>query len=115
MKRIKFGDTDVLGRRVYEPIAINEKDDLLAFFISDTKHNINETIKDLESVYKGDKSFEEIMEDYAGWAFGSGSGTFECDQKTAYFTSEVSNLSSMQMPLKELIDILYEWKAFLGK
>jgi hypothetical protein len=117
MNKIKFGDIDTLGRLVKEPIANEKKYDLLAFFISDTKYNVQETIKELEQVYDGEKTFEQIIEEgeYGGWGIGEGSGTFSCDSETAYFTSDVESLESTEIPLKELIEILYDWKAFLGE
>lgn len=116
MKKITFGGIDFFGRKTQTPYPTDEKYVLLSYFLEDIHYTVNETIKDLESVYKGDKSFEEIKEHpQVEWDFGEGSGILVCDQKTAYFTSEVSNLPSMELPLKELIDILYEWKVFLGK
>lgn len=90
---------------------------LLGYFIDDQKYDINETIADLESVAKGEKTFDEILEDSTGWPIADGfGGIFTCDQKTAYFTADDnSSLPSMEMPLQELIEILYEWKSFLGK
>jgi hypothetical protein len=68
-------------------------------------------------VQKGETTFEDLLEDSEGWPIADGfGGMFTCDQKTAFFTAnEDSNLPSMKMPLKELIKILYDWKAFLGK
>ena len=95
----------------------DDKHVLLSYFIDDTKYQINEVIADLESVLKGEKTFVEILEHpQVAWDFGEGSGQFECNENTAYFIADKNtNLPSMQMPLKELIEILYEWKIFLNK
>lgn len=56
------------------------------------------------------------MEDYGDWSFGNSSGVFECNKDLAYFIAdENSTFSSIEMPLKELVEILKEWKAFLEK
>lgn len=111
MKRVEFYPQFCLAK------SKNEKDVLLGYFISDTRYSILEVIKDLESVYKGEKTFNEILDHpQVYWDFGEGSGYIECDQKTASLISFYPNsLPSMELPLKELIDILYEWKTFLGK
>lgn len=98
-------------------IGIKDEDVLLGYFVSEIKYNINEVIADLESVLKGEKTFVEILEHpQVAWDFGEGSGQFECSENTAYFIADKNtNLPSMQMPLKELIEILYEWKIFLNK
>lgn len=90
---------------------------LLSYFVDDTKYTINEVIFQLEQVLEGKKTFEEILEHpQVAWDFGEGSGQFECNKKTAYFIAdEDSNLPSIEIPLKELIEILHEWKTFLNK
>ena len=109
-KRLKF------EKQVGWAVGIEDKDALLGYFVSDTKYSINKVINNLEQIAKGEKTFEEIMQDSFDWTFGSGSGTFECDKSTAYFIAdEDTDLPSMEMPLKELIELLYDWKTFLGK
>ena len=109
--RLKF------DKQVGWAVAINDKDVLLGYLVSDTKYDLPETIVTLESVEKGEKPFEDFLDYSEGWSIADGfGGIFTCDQKTAYFTANGdSSLPSMQMPLKELIEILYDWKAFLGK
>ena len=96
---------------------LDNKHILLSYFTDDTKYNVTEVVADLELVQKGIKTFEEVLDHpQVAWSFGEGSGVLECDKETAHFIAdENSNLPSMQMPLKELIEILCEWKAFLGK
>ena len=98
-------------------IAIKDNEVLLGYFVDNTKYNVQETIQKLEQVYKGEKTFVEILEHpQVAWDFGEGSGIFECDKDTAYFIADDdSSLPNMQMPLQELINILYDWKAFLSK
>lgn len=117
MKKIIFGGKDLLGRDTKDNYPTDSKYMLLSYFIDDTRYSINEDISRLESVYKGEKTFEEILDHpQVAWDFGEGSGYIECDQKTASLISFYPNsLPSMELPLKELIDILYEWKTFLGK
>ncbi|MCT4664215.1 MAG: hypothetical protein N4A45_03150 [Flavobacteriales bacterium] len=99
--------------------AIPEKDEhiLLGYFIDDTKYSTAEIIELLELVYSKKKTFDEALDiyEYGGWDIGEGSGTFSCDAETAYFTSDVKSLESTEIPLKELIEILYAWKDFLGE
>ncbi len=96
-----------------------EKDEhiLLGYFIDDTKYNTTEIIEFLELVYSKEKTYDEALDlfEYGGWDIGEGSGTFSCDSETAYFTSDVESLESTEIPLTELIEILYDWKAFLGE
>lgn len=117
MKKIIFGGKDAFGRETKNNYPTNDKYVLLSYFIDDIEYDINEKIIELEQVVKGEKTFDEILEDDIGWSIADGfGGVFICNQTTAYFTAEEnSNLPSMQMPLKELIEILYEWKEFLGK
>lgn len=115
MKRIKFVDTEIFDHVAKDAIVIEDKDLLLAFFVSETKHNLGEVISELESIQNGEKTFEEIMEDYADWTFWNNEGEFTCDKDTAYFEGiGESKYPSMEIPLKELIEILKEWKTFIG-
>ena len=117
MNKIKFGGEDIFGRKTNTPYPVKEEYMLLSYFIDDIKYDIKEVIGELEMVQKGERNFEDFLDDSEGWTIADGlGGIFTCKQKTAYFTAnQDSRLSSMQMPLKELIEILYEWKAFLGK
>ena len=115
MQKIKFGDLNLKGELVYEPVALSDDYQMLALFISDTIDMVDEVIDQFETILKGEKTYEETMEGYAIWSFGAPSGVFECDATTAYFISEDERLPSMEMPLQELLDLMYEWKAFLGK
>ncbi|MCT4664213.1 MAG: hypothetical protein N4A45_03140 [Flavobacteriales bacterium] len=98
-------------------MGIEDKDALLGYFVSDTKYSTAEIIELLELVYSKKKTFDEALDiyEYGGWDIGSGSGTFSCDAETAYFTSDVKSLESTEIPLKELIEILYAWKDFLDE
>lgn len=95
----------------------NEQENvLLGFFVSSVKYSITETITELESIEKGEKTFEEIMDGYADWTFGNNEGEFTCDKEKAYFEGiGEMKYPNIEMPLKELIEILHEWKSFLGK
>ncbi|WP_459211418.1 hypothetical protein [Aquimarina rhabdastrellae] len=112
MKKIRFGDKDSLGRIVQEPIAINESYDLLAYFISDTKYNVEETIEELETIAQGRKTIDEITEN-TEWIISEDIGVFNCDRKKAYLKSKVSDFRDIEMPLREVINLLTEWKLFL--
>ena len=109
--RLKF------EKQVGWAVGINDKDALLGYFVSDTKYDVQEVITKLENVQKEEKTFEEVLDHpQVSWDYGEGSGILDCDKETAYFIADSeSNLPNMQMPLKELIEILYEWKMFLDK
>lgn len=117
MKRLDFEENDTFGIKMKDARAINTGDSLLAFFVSELQGKyLDETILNLESILNVEKSFGEIMDGYADWTFWNSEGEFTCDKDKAYFEGiGESKYSNMEMPLKELIEILYEWKAFLDK
>lgn len=96
-------------------VANDNKYDLLGLFVTDTKYEIVETIQNLESVLKGEKVFDDIQDPDMSWSFGNVSGYFEVEGETAYFEpfEDTTDSPRIVMPLKELIDVLKEWKSFL--
>lgn len=118
MNKISFTAKSLIdGSEIIGPKALEEKYILLSYFISETRYNINEVLQDLESVASGEKTFEEIKDHpQVAWSFGEESGKLECTKDTAYFIAyEQSTIPSMEMPLQELIEILKDWKVFLGE
>lgn len=96
--------------------AVTEKREhiLVGYFIDDTKYGVLEILELLEKIRAKEITFEDVEVEY-NWNIGSGSGEFSCDSETAYFTSYVDSISSCEISLQELIDILYKWKLFLGQ
>ncbi len=113
MGRLKFGVKGSDGTYLSIPYTDNDNDTLLAFFISDTRYNVNKVINDLETVASGTRTFDEVRQDYAPWTFANESGELVCNKETARFIGLDPIYSDIEMPLQELIDILYEWKAFI--
>ena len=115
MKKIvftKIGSNNDLS--VAKPV--NDKYILLSFFL-ESNRNINflqtDVIKRLESILKENKTFEDIQSGYANWTFADDYCEFEVENTTAYFTNYNDKSQNLEMPLKELIDYLYDWKEFL--
>lgn len=88
---------------------------LLDYFMSTyrSKYDLPQLIEKLESVKNGKKTFDEIQDPVALWSFGNDAGYFECDKEKSYFKSFDEHHESIEMPLKELIELLTEWKNFL--
>lgn len=93
----------------------NDKYLLLYYFMSTyrSEHGLPLLIKDLETIKDGKQTFADITQPNVMWSFGNDAGYFECDKETAYFKSFDEHHQSMEMPLKELIELLIEWKNFL--
>ena len=124
MKRVKFyyNQYEVLGKKAkYEEIITDNNDILLNYFLNDYRDisQLIEIISDIESVASGEKTFDDIQDTDSYWDFGEGAGYFECDKETAYLTcwkdSHTPEAPNVEMPLKELIGILKDWKKFLEK
>ncbi len=114
MKKINYTTKSLLdGKEILGPVATDNKYILLSYFVAHTYFIIDKTISDLESVASGEKTFEEIMEGYAPWTFGNDSGELVYNKDTAKFISLDSMYPDIEMPLQELIDILYEWKTYI--
>ena len=93
-----------------------EKYILLSYFLSTFRSSdLTEFIEMFEEVETGKKTFEEVWNPNVYLSFGNGSGYIELDKTTAYFFSfSPKTERNFEMPLKELIDIMKRWKAFLG-
>jgi len=99
-------------------LSTNERYALLASFIGEyhsLDHDVPSKIKNLKSVLKGEKTFDEIQDTNMYWSYGNGIGTFECDQETAYCDPDENETDApaLQMPLSEVIYLLKEWQAFM--
>ncbi len=96
-------------------VQIDNKYILLYYYLSDRRSIdfLQETIEELESIQKEEKTFEEIYTFNIvdiNWS----AGEFECDKNTAYFISNHPDKEpSFEMPLQELIDIEKRWLDFL--
>lgn len=90
---------------------------LLSYFLGTfrTKWDLPVLTNGLEQVAKGEKTFDEVQDPNGYLSFGEGSGYLECEDGTAYFISnDTETLPSMEMPLKELVQLMKEWQALLG-
>lgn len=117
MDKISFTAKSLVdGSEILGPVANDDKYILLSYFLGDCSSSVSEVIGRLESIVKEEKTFEEIMEDYADWTFGNGEGEFTCDGDTAYFESiGSSQYPDIEMPLSELIEMLKKWRDHLRK
>ena len=117
MKKIEFLNLEEVGKVIK---TLNKDYQLLTYFVSEFDiQMLKEYLPDIESVASGEKTFDDIQDTDSYWDFGEGAGYFECDKKTAYLTcwkdSHTPEASNIEMPLKELIGILKDWKKFLEK
>ncbi|WP_298309964.1 hypothetical protein [uncultured Aquimarina sp.] len=94
------------------------KYNLLSLFLEDYKENVimDPIIEDLESLMSREKVFDDIQDSSAYWSYGNGQGYFEVEGDTAYFEpfEERTSAPRIVIPLKEVIDLLKEWRVFLN-
>ncbi|ALR31947.1 hypothetical protein ATE47_16120 [Chryseobacterium sp. IHB B 17019] len=114
MKKIEFLNNN--GYRYENPT--DDKYILLGHFIGQSRsvEDIQETINMLEAVKSGNKTWEEVIKPYNDifLQIGYDSGYFKCNKNTAYFISDQKQYTTFEMPLNEVIDLLEEWKVFMG-
>jgi len=117
MERIKFINHKELGR-ITKPV--NEKDILLYYFVDEfDKYMFEDYLTEIESVAKGEKTFDEVKDIGGIWSFGEEAGYFTCDTEKAYLKADKNghhpNAPDVEMPIQELIDILKNWQRFISK
>lgn len=113
MKKISFTTKSLInGEEIIGPVAVDDKYLLLSHFMG-TRFVWQEVINNLEEVLNENKTFADIQDPNVIWDFAGGDGEFECDKETAYFISESKPSLNLEMPLKEVIELLKEWKAFI--
>ena len=117
MKKIRFTKHKEHGDKFNEPTSKDFV--LLSHFLDDIgryfPNQQDQTIEDLKSVLKGDKTFDEIQDPDVFWNYGGGLGLgyFEIEDTTAYFEPDKSDAPRIVMPLVEVIEVVEEWVAFL--
>ena len=95
---------------------LDDKYILLYYFLTTfrSKFDLPQLIVDFKSIEKGERTFEEIQESDSYLNFGSDSGYIVLDKETAHFISNHPEIEpSFDMPLKELITLMNEWREFL--
>ena len=113
MKKISFTTRSLINdEEIIGPIALDNKYLLLSHFVG-TQFVWKEVIGDLEKVLNEEKTFADIQNPNVIWDFAGGDGEFEYNKDTAYFYSESNPSLNLEMPLKEVIELLKEWKAFI--
>lgn len=92
---------------------------LLSLFMDDYTEELvlDPIISDLESLLSGDRVFDDIQDSSAYWSYGNGQGYFEVEDDTAYFEpfEDRTDAPRVVMPLKEVVDLLKEWRSFLSQ
>lgn len=120
MNKINFKTNSLLdGKEIAGPIATDDKYLLLSLFVGQFRFpdNIQEIIDLLESVRSGNKTWLEANDDLMFMQIGYMCGDFKCDKDMAYFIADNHNSTSYQnleMPLQEVIDLMKDWKIFMG-
>lgn len=116
MKKIEFLRINENKNRLSLANPVEEKYNLLSFFIESNRHPDfiqTDIIEPLEQILKDEKTFEEIQEGYAVWTFADDYCELDVDGKTAYFINGRNIEQNLELPLQEVVDYLKEWKTFL--
>ncbi len=114
MKKLEFIENKKYNDKAATPT--EDKYMLLFYFVDGYREYVlDDIIFDLDDVQKGVKTFAEIQEPNACWSFGNGAGYLEADKDVAHFIAWDATHESFDMPLLELVDLLKEWKVFLGE
>lgn len=114
IRKINFKRIDNDALSVVE--STDEKYILLDYFVGhyrDTSFLQNDIIEPLELILRNEKTFSEITEGQLEWSYADDYCIFEVEDKTAFFVNEKNSSQNLEMPLKEVVDYLKEWKAFL--
>ena len=116
MDRIKFIKHKELGKITQ---VVDKKDILLYYFVDEfDKYMLEDYLPEIEAIANGEKSFEEVEDDVL-WSFGGEAGFFTCDTEKAYLKADEDghhpDAPDVELPIKELIQILKDWQTFLNK
>jgi hypothetical protein len=114
MDKVKF---EKLYSGVGWVTSVDDKYILLSYFLLTFRgtSDLPELIEMFELVAKGEKKFDEVWYPDVYLTFAENAGYIEIDKETAYFTSEQPEIQpSFDMPLKELLDIMKQWRDFLN-